>query len=143
MNRREFTKNTGSGCIAMALGGQLFGSCAATKMIPVDILDKQITIGTNVFTDEKGKDRKYVILKPKMYDYPLVVYKKSPDEFTTLLLRCTHQGTELNVYGDLISCPAHGSEFSKVGNVANGPATDDLISFETTRDKESINIRLL
>ena len=39
-----------------------------------------------------------------------------------LSLVCTHLGCTLNVSGDQISCPCHGSRFDRQGNVLQGPA---------------------
>ena len=33
-------------------------------------------------------------------------------QFTAIWMECSHQGTRLQVYGDVLQCPAHGSEFS-------------------------------
>lgn len=72
-----------------------------------------------------------------------MVYRFSETDFKALLLRCTHQSYELNVSGDLISCAAHGSEFTNKGDVVQGPAEQSLKSFPITIDENNIYIQLV
>jgi Rieske Fe-S protein len=57
-------------------------------------------------------------------------------------MRCTHQGAELQVFGDKLQCPAHGSEFSSKGAVQNGPADNTLRTFPVTIEKNQLKISL-
>jgi Rieske Fe-S protein len=57
-------------------------------------------------------------------------------------MRCTHQGTELQVFGDKLQCPAHGSEFNNSGAVQNGPADIKLRTFPVTLDNHQLKISL-
>jgi cytochrome b6-f complex iron-sulfur subunit len=49
---------------------------------------------------------------------------------------------ELNVNGDMLSCPAHGSEFNNKGAVLQGPAERPLKKFPVTTDNENIYIHI-
>ena len=57
-------------------------------------------------------------------------------------MQCTHQGAELQVYGDRLQCPAHGSEFNSKGLVTNGPAMSPLKSFLVEVQNQSLKIKL-
>jgi Rieske Fe-S protein len=57
-------------------------------------------------------------------------------------MKCTHQGTELEVYGDRLQCPAHGSEFTKYGIVQNGPAEEHLRIFPVLVELNAVKINL-
>ena len=57
-------------------------------------------------------------------------------------MRCTHQGTELQVFGDKLQCPAHGSEFNNLGQVGNGPADTALRTFLVTITDRQLKISL-
>jgi Rieske Fe-S protein len=57
-------------------------------------------------------------------------------------MRCTHQGTELQVFGDRLQCPAHGSEFTNTGMVQNGPADDPLRTFPVRIEANTLKIDL-
>ena len=47
-------------------------------------------------------------------------------------MQCAHQGAELQASGDVLTCPAHGSEFNNKGVVTNGPASRNLRTFPVT-----------
>ncbi len=83
---------------------------------------------------KNGKDdyRPYVVVRHDDLQYPICVYHIKDDVYSALLLRCTHQGAELQVAGEQLTCPAHGSEFNKQGKVMQGPASADLRSFPVT-----------
>jgi len=84
------------------------------------------------FTNGKDNYRPYVIVRHDELQYPICVYHIKGDEYSALLLRCTHQGAELQVAGEQLTCPAHGSEFNKQGKVMQGPASAGLRSFPVT-----------
>lgn len=58
-------------------------------------------------------------------DIPAVIYK-SDQGFLAYSLICTHLGCTLEENGGGFSCPCHGSEFGPVGEVIEGPASQDL-----------------
>ncbi|HEY8934301.1 MAG TPA: Rieske (2Fe-2S) protein, partial [Cyclobacteriaceae bacterium] len=74
--------------------------------------------------------------------FPICVYRISPEIYHALWMQCTHQGTELHVFGDRLQCPAHGSEFKINGEVQNGPADKALRTFSTTIADNKLKIRL-
>lgn len=47
-----------------------------------------------------------------------------------LSLVCTHLGCTLNVSGEQLSCPCHGSRFDRRGNLLQGPADQPLKRFQ-------------
>jgi cytochrome b6-f complex iron-sulfur subunit len=70
------------------------------------------------------------------------LYKTDKINYTASLLKCTHNGCELNVGGGIYTCPCHGSEFTSTGKVLQGPANEDLKIFKTETDHENIYIYL-
>ncbi|MFV8347346.1 ubiquinol-cytochrome c reductase iron-sulfur subunit [Flavobacterium sp. ZB4P13] len=74
--------------------------------------------------------------------YPICVYRFDANNYSALLMQCTHQGTELQVFGDKLQCSAHGSEFSSKGNVENGPADRNLRNFPIKIDNNTLKISL-
>ena len=48
------------------------------------------------------------------------------NEIYALSLVCTHLGCTLNVSGEQLSCPCHGSRFDRRGNLLQGPANRPL-----------------
>lgn len=120
-------------------------SCKTSKMVMAENVSNLITVDKSEFKQTKnGKEtmRKYITVKSKENDFPIIVYRFKENEYKALLLRCTHLGSELNVHGDLLSCPAHGSEFSNKGEIIQGPADKNLISYTTSTDTNKIYIHL-
>lgn len=73
--------------------------------------------------------RNYIVVRNEGLQFPVYVYRFSDDEYSAVLMKCTHQGNELEASGDHLACPAHGSEFNNRGTVVGGPADKDLRRF--------------
>lgn len=145
MNRKEFVIRCGAGCMGLLGLAGLLESCAGTSHIAAEISGDHMTLPLNAFEFEKkgGKAyRRYVVAENEKLEYPICVYRLSPAEYKALWMRCTHQGTELQVFGDRLQCPAHGSEFNTSGAVQNGPADVGLRTFSTLIEGEIIKIKL-
>lgn len=97
------------------------------------------------FEIERNGEKKiarYVVAQNDTLEYPVCVFRDSESEFTALLMRCTHQGTELQVFGDRLQCPAHGSEFTTKGLAQNGPADTNLRRFKVLVENDRLKIDL-
>jgi Rieske Fe-S protein len=146
MNRTEFIKQCGFACLGAIGVSVIAQGCSGTRQINAALVDNKLVLPLSAFT-LKGKAgatqyRRFVVLRNEQLNYPLVVYRDKEHEFTALLLRCSHQYNELNVNGELLTCPAHGSEFDTKGNIVNGPAEERLRSFPTSTDNENLYIQL-
>jgi Rieske Fe-S protein len=86
--------------------------------------------------------RQYVIVRNDAMEFPIYVYRFSDNEFSAMLMKCTHQGNELQASGDHLHCSAHGSEFNNRGIVAQGPAEENLRIFPVTSNGNRIFIDL-
>ena len=102
-----------------------------------------ITIGLKDFETPKKGFREYVVVRHESLQFPVCVYRLDNNNYSALLMRCTHQGAELQVSGDVLTCSAHGSEFSKTGKVLQSPASEDLRTFpvSVTGDQLFIDLR--
>ena len=116
--------------------GMLSG-CAGTKYLTAPIEGDSLVVPTAAFVEKK-----YIVVENDQLEYPICVYRFSENDYKALLMKCTHQGTELQVFGDRLQCPAHGSEFTNTGSVQNGPADRPLRTFNITVLDNSIRIRL-
>jgi len=124
----------------------LLQSCTGSHYVTGEFSGSDMVIPLSSFqTEKKGEAsfKKYVIAHHDKLQYLICVYRLSADNFRALLMRCTHQGTELQVFGDRLQCPAHGSEFSTTGSVQNGPAETSLRAFPVTIENENLKINLL
>jgi Rieske Fe-S protein len=141
MNRKEFVVK----CVSCLTLGTLWGACAGTKYYSAVINGADMIVPLTAFTYEKGgeiKARNFVVAHNDQLEYPICIYKHADSEYSALLMRCTHQGTELQVFGDRLQCPAHGSEFSNRGSVQNGPADTGLRTFPVTVVNDTLTINL-
>lgn len=145
MNRRSFTK-TCIGCIGGAMIPALLTACRSTYYTNGTIEMNGISVKKSEFTylkKDKPVTRQYIIVRNESLEFPIYLYRFSDDDYSAVLMKCSHQGNELQASGDHLSCPAHGSEFNSKGVVAQGPAENNLRSFEVTAhdDKIFINLR--
>jgi Rieske Fe-S protein len=142
MERKEFIKACGFACLGGTLFASLLESCGSTKIISGTISSSDLVIPVSDFVIKKDEYRKYIVVHNEKLSYPVCVYRFNENEYSALFMRCTHQGAELQVFGDRLQCPAHGSEFSNKGIVENGPADTNLRTFPVTIQNNQINISL-
>jgi Rieske Fe-S protein len=145
MNRKDFLKTCGFGCLATITGISLLQSCSSSQVLSKEIKGSDILVPVADFeTISNGKTeyKKYVIIQNEILQFPICVYRFNETEYKALLMKCTHQGAELQVYGDKLQCAAHGSEFSNIGTVESGPANTDLRNFPIAIENNILKISL-
>ncbi|MBC7888894.1 MAG: Rieske (2Fe-2S) protein [Ferruginibacter sp.] len=145
MDRKDFIKSCGFACIGgVGLAG-ILQSCGASKLLSGKIAGDNLIVPISDFETKNGKDvyfKKYLVVQNDLLQYPICVYRFNEKEYTALWMRCTHQGTELQVFGDKLQCPAHGSEFNNRGGVQDGPADVKLRTFPVTIENNQLKISL-
>lgn len=147
MDRKEFLKTCGIACLGgTAAISTLLQSCASSYHYTHGEIDQSnLKVLKSEFTqNSKGQAvaRKYILVKHDKLNYPIYLYKISEEQYSALWMECTHQGAELSSQGEYLTCPAHGSEFDKLGNVTQGPAQKNLRQFKTSTDTQYIYIQL-
>jgi len=145
MERKEFIKVCGGACLGLIGISFLTQSCKGTHYVQSSITNNMMPVAKNEFTVLKKDEtnfRKYIVVKSDTLDFPIVVYRLNNGSYHAMLMRCSHQGIELSVNGDILSCSAHGSEFSKEGAVIQGPADQPLRSFIVSEDEKNIYIKI-
>ncbi|MEJ1237013.1 Rieske (2Fe-2S) protein [Chryseolinea sp. T2] len=142
MQRKEFIKQC-TGCLGLMVAPALLQSCSGTKYLNAAIEDSDMIVPIDAFADKgNGSFRSYVVLENEILQFPICVYRISADDYKALWMQCTHQGNELQVFGDMLQCPAHGSEFTRTGAVQNGPAYMSLRTFPVTVANDRLKISL-
>jgi cytochrome b6-f complex iron-sulfur subunit len=146
MDRKEFLITCGYACLC---GGTLLtiveGCGTTTHIAQSSLTNNQIIINRSEFLvikKDKKHYRKYVIVKTEKLQFPICVFRFADEEYTALLMRCTHRNCELKPEGEYLVCPCHGSEFTNKGIVSHTPAEQNLETFKTTTDNEDIYIHL-
>lgn len=145
MERLKFIKACGAICIGGVTIPALFQNCASIKMLERTIEGDNLIVPVQDFEirdKEVLRFKKYIIVQNQQLKYPICVYRNSASEYQALWMRCTHQGTELQVFGDALQCPAHGSEFSKDGSLTQGPADKPLRTFPVILESDQLKISL-
>lgn len=145
MNRKKFIKTCSKGCLGLMFSSVLLESCSGIRYINGNLEDNFLKIAQDEFLKSHKSDTKfyrYLIVEHEILQYPIIVYRLTPKSYKALLMQCTHQGAELQAYGDKLQCPAHGSEFNNHGNVTNGPAMTALRSFSVINENQILKIKL-
>lgn len=143
MERKEFIKKCSYSCLGLMGTAFFLEGCAAPKYLRAELEDTFLIVPLAAFEvgeKEENKFRKYIVAYNNRLQYPVSIFRFSGTEYQALLMKCTHQGTELQVFGDRLQCPAHGSEFTQTGEVQNGPAESPLRAFPVHIDGTTLKI---
>jgi cytochrome b6-f complex iron-sulfur subunit len=142
--RRTFLRFCCQATITTAGLGFFLQACASPAFYAVtDESAGKVMIKKSEFLDYSSvppKQRQSVLVRVSAYQFPICVSRLGDNRFSAVLLRCTHKGCEVDLEGDTLSCPCHGSEFSLGGRVLQGPADRDLKSFKMTEDNDRIYV---
>ena len=145
MDRRKFIATSCIGCLSGGIAISILEGCSTSKIITATISGSDMIVPLGDFEIKKRKItkfKKYLVVENELLQYPICVYRFDENRYEALLMKCTHQGTELQVFGDKLQCPAHGSEFNSHGIVEGGPANTSLRLFPITIDNGQLKISL-
>lgn len=144
MDRKEFIKTCGLACLGGTALAVFLQSCVNPRYFAENTSTSSfITVRKKEFIQmvkDKKVERKYVLLKSEKFDFPICVFKLSEENYSALLMECTHKGCELHNQGEFLVCPCHGSEFSNKGVVQNPPADQNLKTFSVKTDIDHIYV---
>lgn len=144
MDRRLFTK-TCIGCLTGVVVAPWLAGCQSTYYTTGTIESNGLSVMKSEFTyvkKDQPVNRTYIVVRNDRLEFPIYLYRFSDNEYSALLMKCTHQGNELNASGDHLHCSAHGSEFNNRGVVAQGPAEKNLRAFDVAVQNDRIFIDL-
>ncbi len=146
MERKEFIKSFAYACVGGLAITTLIQSCASENYYAKSFEKvKQIIIKKSEFVyfeDNVQKMRTYVLINTYYNKFPICIFLINENEYSALLLECTHKGCELNPNNNHLVCPCHGSEFNNKGVVQNPPAEANLKQFKIKIDENYIYIQL-
>jgi nitrite reductase/ring-hydroxylating ferredoxin subunit len=135
MKRRDFIKESGMTCMALAGMGFLLTEC---KSASVRETDKEVIVPISLM-----KKKNNLIVSSKNVAEKILLVKNQDGTYHSLLLKCTHKGAALKQEEGRLVCPAHGSTFDLEGNVTNKPAKTELKKFPVTSNESEIVIHLV
>lgn len=123
----------------------LLESCESTRVLASPIEGSFMLVPLTAFQivhRKKIRYKKYVVVQNEQLQFPICIFRLSATEYSAIYMRCSHQGAELQVFGDTLQCPAHGSEFNNTGTVRTAPATEALRRFPVTLENNQLKVNL-
>jgi Rieske Fe-S protein len=73
---------------------------------------------------------------------PVYVFALDQSRFTAVSPICTHRGCTVDIQGESLVCPCHGSTYDRQGTVLRGPAERSLRSFPVRASSQYIEIQM-
>jgi cytochrome b6-f complex iron-sulfur subunit len=136
MDRKDFFKN----CVRLAGAGILFPllgqSCKGIAYISHSTDSKGVLVKKADLADHP-----FVLIQPANLPAPIFLTKLENNEYSALLLQCTHRACEVRPTGQELECPCHGSVFSHTGEVLESPAERPLRRFQVLEDGDNLYIK--
>ncbi|MBK8227451.1 MAG: Rieske (2Fe-2S) protein [Flavobacteriales bacterium] len=142
MDRRNFIQNACLACLSATAMPALLASCTSTRYVTATIEGDDLVLPFSAFLDKNGKARPYLIVTQDQLKHPIAVFHAPEGYYHSVLMRCTHRGADLQVVGERLECPAHGSVFESGGAVIEGPASIPLRKFPTVELDGLVRISL-
>ncbi len=136
MDRKEFIKKCGFACLGGSLAMLSLESCV-TANVSGKIVNSDVVVPLDNF-----KDKSHFIVENERLKFPIYVFKISETNYSAVLMQCTHQGYELQAFGDVLECTAHGSQFDQKGILKEGPANKNLHKFPVKIENNQLKISL-
>lgn len=140
MDRKEFLRTTGK-CFCSLLGGAAAASwlsgCAASQSTAytATVRGTRVVVPLTLFTATDLQ-----VVKVPGWQYPLLIVKRSDQQYEALLMRCTHRGYQLVAGKNGLHCNQHGSSFNLEGDVTKGPASKPLKQFPVSIHNQDLYI---
>ena len=116
---------------------QLTGCASTQGVYKTEVLNKKISIPVSIFDKSAVQ-----LVRPNGWYYDIAVQKIENNNYSAILLQCTHQENQLDRNGNGFTCSLHGSQFDLTGKVTKGPATKSLEKYETSISNDQLIIHL-
>jgi Rieske Fe-S protein len=136
MDRREFVGACASACACMVLG-LAAGGCASLVARPVTPVDGRIELAL-VHYPELTEAGGAIRLLPDGQPEPVYVLAQPEGDFVALSPICTHLGCTVEIEGERLVCPCHGSTYDRTGAVLQGPAERPLARYRTRLSSDGV-----
>jgi Rieske Fe-S protein len=123
LSRRDFL-----GASSCALAVLVVEGCASLVAHPVPLTDGVVELPLARYPELRDPLGALAIQPPGFTD-PVYVLSASNGEVRALSPICTHRGCTVEVEGERLVCPCHGSVYDREGRVLRGPAERSLTRF--------------
>jgi len=128
MDRRAFLHQTAATTTACSL----VAGCAGVTWMPVPAPDGHVRLELDHLPELDRPGGSLKIL-PEGRGDPIYVLEDGGG-FHAISPICTHRGCTVEVEGQRLVCPCHGSTYRRTGQVVKGPAERPLTNLPVTRD---------
>lgn len=125
MDRREFVAS------CAMLSAAFLAGCASMVTHPVPVSAGRIQLSLGQYPELSRPDGA-VKLQPAGQEDPIYVLALA-GEFAAVSPICTHRGCTVDVHGERLVCPCHGSTYDRSGAVLKGPAQRALTRYPIER----------
>jgi cytochrome b6-f complex iron-sulfur subunit len=116
-------------------GSLLLSSCSGMTYAPFTTTENAFVVKKLDFGEQP-----FVLIKSRRFPAPIYIARLDAENYSAVLLQCTHKQCEISAGTDLLICPCHGSEFSVTGEVVSPPAEKNLYQFKARADAENVYI---
>lgn len=136
LDRRRFVGSVG----VAALAGVSANACASFVVTPVTPVDGVIRLPIRNYPqlEQPGGSLR---IQPAGQTGVLYVMMQEDGTFAVLSSICTHLQCTVNMQGQQLVCPCHGSTFDRAGRVLRGPAAEPLQRHASTVNDGVLIIR--
>jgi Rieske Fe-S protein len=125
MDRRRFVELSAALLAGVALPG--CASVAATRVVSSGGAVR-LSLADHPQLARSGG---YLKVQPEGATTPIYVLTLEDGSYAALSPICTHRGCTVDVEGEHLVCPCHGSTYDRGGRVLRGPAEQSLERFRT------------
>ena len=123
-SRRRLLRRCAEAC-ALAAFAPLASACASLATWNVRPIDGRLELALAQHPELTSPSGALRVL-PTGHPDPVYVLAQTDGSFIALSPICTHRGCTVDVQGDRLICPCHGSTYDRAGLVLRGPAERPL-----------------
>jgi cytochrome b6-f complex iron-sulfur subunit len=132
MHRRDFLCSCALGAAALALGG-----CASLITRTITPVDGRLELALAQYPELGERGGSLRVLPAGQTD-PVYILAHDDGSFTALSPICTHLGCTVDIAGDRLVCPCHGSTYDRHGAVLQGPAQQALARYPASVSPDGV-----
>ncbi len=134
LRRREFL-----GLCACVAAGSVLGGCASVLVRQVPVSNGRVELPLVQYPELSQAGAALQIL-PEGQTQPLIVIVDADGKHSVISSECTHKGCTVEVQGERIVCPCHGSTYDRKGGVLKGPAQRSLRRYPSRLTSDGVLI---
>lgn len=134
LSRRDFV------AVCAGCAGTLLAGCVSMVTHPVPVTGGRVRIDLAKHPELSQPNGAIKVL-PEGLQEPIYVLA-TPPGFTAVSPICTHRGCTVDVNGERLVCPCHGSTYDRDGRVLKGPAQRPLQRYTVSRSGNELLLEL-